>query len=122
MRLSHCAGLSLVALLALGTPRAQAQISANVRVGRAVSVNVYSPQRYGEWRTSYREWQPVTLYYMDGRYYRRYVRGAHPVMVYRWNNEYFLPPRDRAWVRSDRRYDYRRRPGDEYYRPRPPGQ
>jgi hypothetical protein len=93
MRFSHCAGLSLVALLAFGAPRAQAQISASVRLGRAVSVNVYSPERYGDWRTAYREWQPVTLYYLDGRYYRRNVRGARQVMVYRRNNEYFLPPR-----------------------------
>jgi len=97
MRRSPGASLLLVALLAIGAPRAEAQIS--VRLGRSVSVNLYSPQRYGEWRTTYQYWQPVTLYYLDGRYYVREVREARPVVVYRWRSDYFLPPEDPAWVR-----------------------
>ena len=92
--------------------------------GNEIVVNAYSPAAYGDWRTMSRRWSPVTLYFRDNRYFSRAVTGSRPVTVYRWNNQYFLPPQDRGWDNFDRRYNYGRRPTDEDYRniQRVPGQ
>jgi hypothetical protein len=113
--------LLLGALIALPT-RAPAQVSVqiNARLGPAIGLFAYTPDRYGDWRTGYRRWTPVTLYTVNGNYYRRSTRGARPVQVYRRGNEYFLPPQDQAWVGHDRRYNYGHRPNnDDYGRARP---
>lgn len=111
----------LGALIALPA-RAPAQVSVqiNARLGPAIGLSVYTPDRYGDWRTTYRQWTPVTLYTVNGNYYRRSTRGARRVTVYRRGNDYFLPPQDQAWVNRDRRYNYRHRPNnDDYGRARP---
>jgi hypothetical protein len=92
--------------------------------GSEVVVNTYSPEAYGNWRSGYRRWRPVTLYSRDNRYFLRAVPGSRPVSVYSWNNQYFLPPQDRQWDQYDRRFNYGRRPTDDDYRnvERIPGQ
>ena len=108
--------LPLLGALIFST-RAPAQINVGVRfgtrLGPEVSVFAYSPERLGDWRANYRRWAPVTLYDINGRYYRSYVRGARPILVYQYRNEYFLPPQDQGWNGSDRRYNYRRQPTQE---------
>jgi hypothetical protein len=116
MRIRMLATLPLLGALALSPRPSSAQISATIHLGNPVAVTNYEPNRYGDWHSSYRSWRPVTVYYYNGRYYPRSVRGARPVQIYRRQNEYFLPPRDAAWAnRGDRRYNYNRRPNDEDY-------
>jgi hypothetical protein len=38
---------------------------------------------------------------------------ARAVAMYRYRDEYFLPPTDKAWVGSDRRFDNKHRPNDD---------
>ena len=110
---------------AIGLPTsASAQVNISVafgtRLGPEIGVYSYAPERLGDWRANYRQWRPVTLYDINGRYYRSQVRGARPVLVYSYQNEYFLPPQDRAWNGADRRYNYRWQPTqDDYGRARP---
>jgi hypothetical protein len=114
----------LGALIALPT-RAPAQMNISVRFGTRLGPEIgllaYSPQRYGDWHTNYRKWTPVTLYDINGHYYRNSVRGARAVQVYSYHNEYFLPPEDQAWAhRGDPRFNYNRAPGQpDYGRARP---
>jgi hypothetical protein len=108
--------LPLIGVLAVATPRqAPAQVSINLRLGPPVVVTNYAPDVYGNWRTDYMSWHPVTVYYYEGQWYTRPIRQARPVVVYQYRNQYFLPPRDAGWVNQDRRYDYRRRPVDDDY-------
>ncbi len=109
---------------------AQAPAQGNVTVqfgtllGPEVTVFAYSPERLGDWRVNYRQWSPVTLYDVNGRYYRSNVRGARPVLVYQYRDEYFFPPQDQAWNGLDGRYNYRRQPTQEDFgrgRPYTPG-
>jgi len=106
------------------TPRpGSAQVSVTLHLGNPVAITRYSPDVYGDWHTSYRTWRPVTLYFYNGNYYPRSVRGSRPVQVYRRQNQYFLPPQDAAWAnRGDKRYNYRRRPTDDDYGRAPPPQ
>jgi hypothetical protein len=113
----------LAALIALPT-RASAQGSISVqfgtRLGPEVGLTAYSSARMGDWQSNYRRWTPVTLYDVNGRYYRNQVRGARAVSVYSYDNEYFLPPQDQGWNGADRRYNYQRQPGEaDYGRARP---
>ncbi len=84
--------------------------SVNARLGREIGVLAYSSRRAGSWRADYHRWTPVTVYASNGRYYTNEVSGARAVGVYRYEDEYFLPPQDHAWVGFDRRYDYRHQP------------
>ncbi len=122
MRLSILAALPLAAALALAPARSEAQVSATVHVGtpnrawgREVVVRPYAQETYGDWHTSYRHWQPTTLYFRDGHYYPRKVPASRAVVVYRSHNSYFFPPRDEQWNNKDRRYNYRHRPTDDDY-------
>jgi len=116
MRMSLLLTTALLgATIALPT-RAPAQVKISIafgtQLGPEVGIFAYSPARYGDWHTNYRRWTPVTFYDINGHYYRHDVRGARAVVVYSYNNEYFLPPQDKAWIGFDARYDYGRRPGD----------
>ena len=117
MRLPNAlAALLLVATFA--TPdRASAQVDISVSLGRQlgpeVSIYAYSQPEYGDWRVSYRQWTPVTLYFYDGHYYRKSAKGARAVAVYSRNGEYFMPPEEKAWVGFDKRYNYKRQPVSE---------
>ena len=84
--------------------------------GAEVVVDPYSREAFGDWRTGYRRWRPVTLYFRDNRYFSRAVPGSRPVAMYSYNGSYFLPPQDQGWDGFDRRFNYRRRPTDEDYR------
>ena len=117
MRKSAMMMTALVGAL-LGMPgraRAQLQISVafGARLGPPVEVFAYSRDRYGDWRRDYDRWTPVVVYDVNGRYYRDGVPGAREVIVYRYHDDYFFPPDDRAWVGIDHRYDYRHRPDDD---------
>jgi hypothetical protein len=116
MRIRLLATLPLLGALALAPRDGSAQVSATIHLGNPVVVSNYEANRYGDWHSNYRRWRPTTVYYYNGRYYPRAIRGSRPVQIYRRQNEYFLPPRDAAWVnRGDRRFNYRRRPNDEDY-------
>ena len=104
-----------VAMIALPS-HASAQVNLTVRFGTRlgpdIGVFAYSPERNGDWQHNYRKWTPVTLYDVNGHYYRNSVSGSRAVVVYSYNGEYFLPPTDAGWVNKDRRYNYDRRPND----------
>lgn len=117
MRIASLLAIPVFAgLLALPTG-ASAQVSVRIgaRLGPAITLNAYSQQQYGDWRTSYRQWRPTTVYAYNGQYYQHSVRGARAVQVYRRGNEHFLPPQDQAWVGHDRRYNNRHRPNNDDY-------
>ena len=124
MRIANLLTVPLLTAM-IGLPKgASAQGSITVtfgtRLGPEIGVSAYSSEYLGEWRSNYRRWTPVTLYDINGHYYRGQVRGARPVLVYRYDNEYFMPPQDQSWNGADRRYDYRRRPTEaDYGRARP---
>ena len=125
MRIASLLVLPLLAGLVALPSRAPAQVNVSVRfgtrLGPEIGVSAYSPQRHGDWQANFRRWTPVTLYDVNGHYYRTSVRGARPVQVYSFNNEYFLPPREQGWANhADKRFNYGRRPGDtDYGRARP---
>jgi hypothetical protein len=122
MRIATLVTLPLLGALIALPARAPAQISITfgTRLGPEIGVFSYSPERYGDWQANYQRWRPVTLYDINGHFYRYQVRGARAIQVYWYNNEYFLPPQDQGWVRRDRRYNYRWQPGDaDYGRARP---
>ena len=98
-----------------GAASAQVSVGVNIgaRLGPDVSIYAYSAPVYGDWRVAYRQWTPVTLYYYQGHYYRKSIRGARAVAVYSRHGEYFMPPADREWVGRDKRYNYKRAPVDE---------
>lgn len=106
----------VVALFAVPS-HANAQMGLTVRFGTRlgpdVGVYAYSAERNGDWQNNYRRWSPVTLYDVNGRYYRNSVEGSRAVVVYSYNGEYFLPPTDEGWMNKDRRYNYNRRPTDD---------
>jgi hypothetical protein len=113
----------LGALLSLPT-RSPAQVAVSVafgtNLGPEIGVSSYSPDRVGVWKSTYRHWKPVTLYDVNGRYYRGQVHGARPLLVYTYQNVYFLPPQDKEWTDADARYDYSRQPSPaDYARVRP---
>jgi hypothetical protein len=114
MRFSKWMVAPLVIVLAGLPAPASAQVNLKIEfgthLGPEIGVFAYAPERHGEWRANYMKWTPITLYDVNGHYYRHSVAGARPVMVYTYNGEYFFPPADRAWVTLDKRYDYTHRP------------
>jgi hypothetical protein len=127
-------------LAALTALPAGAQISARVHVDipigrqqqgviygaprRQVIVRDYDEGQFGPWDEYYDNWEPVTLYYYDGYYYDYpVVAYARPIVVFSYRNQFFLPPRVRAydtWRRTYRpngRIIYR---GSTNYRPYQP--
>ncbi len=116
MKLSKLIAVPFVVALIASPSQASAQVNLTVRFGTRlgpdIGVFAYSQARNGEWRDNYRKWTPVTLYDVNGRYYRNSVRGARAVVVYSYNGDYFFPPSDAGWVNKDRRYNYNRRPND----------
>jgi hypothetical protein len=114
MRISKMMAAPLAAVLIAVPAMASAQINVSVkfgtRLGPDVGVFAYSPERMGDWHANYRKWTPVTLYDVNGHYYRTEVPGARPVMVYSYNHQYFFPPTDHGWVGMDKRYNYKRAP------------
>jgi hypothetical protein len=124
MRVTTFLALPILGALIALPARAPAQVNVSVqfgtRLGPEIGVFAYSTQRQGDWRSNYRSWTPVTLYDVNGHYYRNNVRGSRAVAVYSYNNEYFLPPEDQAWNNADKRYNYQRRPiADDQSRVRP---
>jgi hypothetical protein len=55
----------------------------------------------------------VSVYDINGHYYRAAVRGARPALVYMYNSESFLPPTDQEWLNFDKRFPYKHQPGDD---------
>ncbi len=127
---------TILAALTLAAAPLSAQISARILIdvpilgghrgpvvvdrypsSRYITVRDYSSHRHGKWRKDYRKWQLVTLFQLDGRYYDRSFRGARPVRVYYYRNEYFFEPRDRDFyrMRGDRWDDRRDDRWDDRY-------
>ena len=108
------AAATIVAASLVLPAQAPAQVNLTVRFGTRlgpdIGVFAYSPERNGDWHANYRKWTPVTLYDVNGHYYRNSVSGSRAVAVYSYNDEYFLPPTDREWVGKDSRYNYNRQP------------
>ena len=98
-----------------GQQRSSVGVEIGIQLGPERPVDMYSRERHGDWHNSLEQWQPVTLFVVDGRFYEREARGARAVVVYRHNNDYFLPPREKEWVGKDKRYDYKHMPMDEDY-------
>jgi len=124
MRIATLLTLPLLGAAIVLPPRVSAQTNITVafgtRLGPEIGVFAYSSERLGDWRENYGRWTPSTLYDVNGHYYRAQVRGARPVLVYQYNNEYFLPPQDQRWNGMDRRYNYRLQPTEaDYARARP---
>ena len=120
MALSALGGLLVASACAPGYGTTTVEVGA--RFGQPIELYGYSPDYFGDWRINYRQWTPVVIYEYNGVYYPRNVRGARAVMVYRSPSGYFLPPHDRDWARTDRRFNNKRRPTDADYgraRPRP---
>ncbi len=71
---------------------------------RRLSIVAYSARDFGAWQRSYVNWAPVTVYYLDGRYFDVPVPRARPVRVYRDRDRdrYFFAPRDREFQRRHR--------------------
>ncbi|HTR79602.1 MAG TPA: hypothetical protein VMH39_15895, partial [Gemmatimonadaceae bacterium] len=120
MRIAPWLAAPLIGALIALPSRAPAQVNIKIefgaRLGPEIGVFAFAPERYGPWRANYMKWTPVTLYDVNGHYYRTQVRGARPVLVYSFKGEYFFPPQDKAWIGLDRRYDYKLRPVDDDYR------
>ncbi len=111
---------SVPLLAALAAMPAQAQLSVRARIDaplvrrappvvvarrpvvRPLAVLSYSTRRIGPWQQSYRQWQPITVYYSAGRYYRAPVPRARPVAVYHYRDHYFFAPHDRDWRQRHR--------------------
>jgi hypothetical protein len=126
MRLSNTLSILLLGASIALPVRAPAQVNIGINLSRQlgpeISIFFYSQPDYGDWRVAYRQWTPITIYDFNGRYYRRSVKGARPVVVYTRNGEYFLPPQDREWIGFDKRYNYKRAPDDrDRGRARPKG-
>jgi hypothetical protein len=124
MRISRVMGAALVAALMTTPAQASAQLDISVkfgtRLGPEIGVVAYAPERHGDWHANYRRWTPIVLYDVNGHYYRTQVAGSRAVMVYTYNNEFFFPPTDRAWVGFDKRYDYGHAPVEvDLHRARP---
>jgi hypothetical protein len=115
MRFTPFVPLLLFGALTVTPRQAPAQVSVNLHLGTPLVVTNYAPEVYGDWHSSYRSWRPTTVYFYNGHWYNRSIRGSRPVVVYRSQNSYFLPPRDQEWNNKDRRYNYRRRPTDDDY-------
>lgn len=117
MRIRHMLGI-LLAGAAIALPaRASAQVNISVDLGKLlgpeVSIYAYSQPTYGDWHVAYKQWTPITIYEVNGHYYRKSTKGARAVVVYSQNGEYFLPPADKAWVGKDKRYDYKHQPAEQ---------
>jgi hypothetical protein len=124
MRIADLLTVPVLAALIVLPKGASAQGSITVafgtRLGPEIEVSAYSSEHLGQWRSNYQRWTPVTLYDINGHYYRSQVHGARPVLVYTYNNEYFMPPHDQSWNGADQRYNYHRRPTEaDYGRARP---
>jgi hypothetical protein len=96
-----------------GRARPYTPAAVDVRLGSEVGVLAYSAERAGDWRKNFQRWTPVTLYEVNGRYYPKNGAGARPVAMYRYRDEYFLPPTDQAWVGHDKRFDYNHQPNKD---------
>ena len=92
-------------------------VSVGLNLGNVRTVAAYSSAQHGEWQTSYKQWQPTTLYSVNGQYYDKNTKGSRAVVVYHHNDEYFMPPQDKNWVGKDKRYNYKHKPtSDDYNR------
>jgi hypothetical protein len=118
MRIATVLSLAIIAS-SIPMARAQAQVGVSVglNLGNVRTVAAYSSAQHGDWQTSYKQWQPTTLYSVNGQYYDKKSAGSRAVVVYHHNDQYFMPPQDKKWVGKDKRYDYKHKPtSDDYNR------
>jgi hypothetical protein len=103
--------IGLLLALPTSTPaQSGARVPSGVRLGPEIGVIRYSAQRAGNGRKNYKRWTPVTVYEVKGRYYPNNGAGARAVTIYRYKDQYFLPPRDDQWVSRDKRADIGNQP------------
>ncbi len=77
--------------------RAPPVIVAGRPAARPLAVLSYSARRIGPWQQSYVQWEPITVFVLDGRYYDAPIPRARPVAAYRYRDRYFFAPHDRDW-------------------------
>lgn len=65
----------------------------------------YPARNYGQWKRTARHWRPITVFVSNGRYYQRPFRGARPVVIYAYRDQYFFAPSDRDWDAYRVRYE-----------------
>ncbi len=123
MRFSKLAVASFSAVVLLsgcGPGYTTTRVGVTTQVGPGIDLYGYDATTYGDWRTGYRQWTPTVVYESNGQYYPTRIRGARQVQVYRTQSGYMLPPRDREWVKTDRRFKSKQMPNDaDYGRARP---
>jgi hypothetical protein len=86
----------------------------SAQLGEEIGVVPFSAERAGDWHANYTHWTPVSVYEVNGKFYPNHAAGARTVEIYRYKDEYFLPPQDKAWIGVDKRYDYAHRPMDPH--------
>jgi hypothetical protein len=118
MRIATALSFSLLLACAPIASASAQSVSIDLKLGPARTVAAYSSEQFGDWHTSYKQWTPKTMYYVNGQYYDHTTKGARAVAVYQKGGKYFLPPQDNAWVGKDKRYNYKNKPTDEDYRHR----
>jgi hypothetical protein len=116
--ISAIAVAALVCCVPLASAPAQGVgVSVGLDLGNARVVSSYNADRHGDWHTSYKQWEPTTLYYTNGQYYDKQTKGSRTVSVYKKDDGYFLPPQDKKFSGVDKRYDYKHKPtADDYKR------
>ncbi len=119
MRIFRVASLAaLVCVLPIASARAQS-VGLSINLGNERVVAAYNPTQHGAWQTSYKSWEPTTVYYNNGHYYDKQSKGSRAVSVYKNNDGYFLPPQDKKWVGTDKRFDYKHKPTSDDYKRAP---
>ena len=109
-------------LLAACTGYGGGGVVVGAQLGPSIDLYGYSAERDGDWHAGYRQWSPTTVYEVNGQYYPNSVKGARQVQVYHTSTGYVLPPRDKDWAATEKRFDKKKVPTDVDYsraHPRP---
>jgi hypothetical protein len=119
-KLAMPAAGALLVLAACGPGYGGTSVGVSAQLGPGIDVYGYSAAQYGDWHTNYHNWQPATVYESNGSYYARKVKGARQVQVYHSQAGYFMPPQDKDWANTDKRFNSKKMPtAADYGRARP---
>ena len=80
LTLSLASTLAITALPALAPAQINLRVAFGAKLGPELGVFAYSNERQGDWRANYRKWTPVTMYDVNGHYYRNSVSGSRAVV------------------------------------------
>lgn len=113
---------SLMLMAACGPGYGRGGVVVGAQLGPGLDVYGYNSTYHGDWRASYQQWTPTTVYESNGQYYPNSVNGARQVQVYHSQAGYFLPPREQGFAGTDKRLNSKQAPNEADYgraRPRP---